>query len=67
MLSKYDPTMDTNQFLLVDFTIMALYVIETTNKITNTSSFRSIHIENGKYIEIFRSSVQYFLKREIKL
>jgi hypothetical protein len=42
--------MGTNEYLLVGFTIMALYVNQTTNKITITGSFDSIQNQNGKYL-----------------
>ena len=48
MLSKYRIAMGTNEFLLGDFTYLALYTIETTNEIPCIGYFLSIHHENGK-------------------
>jgi hypothetical protein len=50
MFSKYGSAMDTCWHVLVDFTIVALYVNQRTNKITDNSNVCSIHHENGKYL-----------------
>jgi len=49
MFSQYDLTMGTYEYVLVDVTIVVVYVIQTTIEITITHNFDSIYHENGKY------------------
>jgi len=49
MFSQYDLTMGTYEYVLVDVTIVVVYVIQTTIEIASTHNFDSIYHENGKY------------------
>lgn len=49
MFSQYDLTMGAYEYVLVDVTIVVVYVIQTTIEITITHNFDSIYHENGKY------------------
>ena len=48
MFSKHHPTMGTNGCFLVGFTIVAVYVSQTTVESTITSNFRAIHHKSSK-------------------
>ncbi len=50
MFSTYSSAMGTDEYFLVHFTIMAVYVVETTNKIKFTDNFHSIYHQNSKYL-----------------
>ena len=54
--------MDTNEYLLVDFAILALYVNKTAKETYATGNVHSIRYQNGKYVELFE-----LLKRKILL